>query len=261
MVRRPLIGGNWKMHLERESAVALASAIAGGLGSDTADCDVIVFPPPPYLRAVSDVLGSSACGVGGQDVSDRASGAFTGQVSAAMLLDCGCTTTLVGHSERRHGLGENDALLARKVCMALETGLSVLLCVGETLDQRDDDRTAEVVCAQVVRGLDLVDQSDLDRVDLAYEPVWAIGTGRTAGPEEAQEVHAEIRSVLKARYDARSAAAIRIAYGGSVKPGNAAELMACEDVDGALVGGASLEAGPFLEILRAAARAQQPDSP
>ena len=254
MTRIPMVGGNWKMHLDGAAAVALAEKIAAGAGGIDGAVELAVFPPHPYVRMVSKAIGDRGVQTGAQDVSDEPSGAFTGQVAAAMLIDCGCSMTLVGHSERRHGLGETDDLLARKVRMALDGGLRVLLCVGETLEQRDQGKTFDTVAGQLQGSLASVTTDDLDRVDLAYEPVWAIGTGRTAGPAEAQEVHATLRSELQSRYDARSAARIRILYGGSVKPANAAELMACEDVDGALVGGASLQAESFLDIARATAR-------
>jgi triosephosphate isomerase len=253
-----MVGGNWKMHLDGCGAADLAGAIAAGRGGIEGEVELAVFPPYPYLGIVSAAMEGSVVLVGGQDVSDEPSGALTGQVAASMLIDCGCTMTLVGHSERRHGLGEGDALLSRKVRMALDGGLRVLLCVGETLEQRDRGKTFDTVIGQARGSLALVTQDDLHRVDLAYEPVWAIGTGRTAGPAEAQEVHAVLRSELGSRYDARSAERIRILYGGSVKPANAAELMACEDVDGALVGGASLQAESFLDIARATTRREQP---
>ena len=258
MTRIPMVGGNWKMHLNAAEAKTLAAGILEGGTGLAGAVDLAVFPPHPYLKTVSGVLGGSAIQVGGQDVSSEAEGAFTGQVAPSMLVDCGCTTTLVGHSERRHGLGETDELLAQKVRTALDGGLKVLLCVGETLEQRAEGHTLEVIFRQVHGSLASVTDADWDRIDLAYEPVWAIGTGRTAGPVEAQEVHGALRSELASRYDARSAARIRILYGGSVKPSNAAELMACEDVDGALVGGASLQAESFLEIARATARREHP---
>ncbi|MDP7029290.1 MAG: triose-phosphate isomerase [Phycisphaerales bacterium] len=257
MDRRSLIGGNWKMHLDAESAAALASDVAAAAAGITGAVDLAVFPPHPYLQCVFKAAGGHLL-VGGQDVSDQPEGAFTGQVSAAMLADCGCQLTLVGHSERRHGLGETGPVLAQKSRQALRCGLRVLLCVGETLEDREAGRARDVVLEQLRGGLEGVSTEAISRVDLAYEPVWAIGTGRTAGPQEAQEMHAVLRSDIEARYDARSAARMRILYGGSVKPSNAADLMACEDVDGALVGGASLQADSFVEIARAAARPEQP---
>jgi len=238
------------MNLTPDEAVSLASQVAEGAHEIDA-VDVAIFPPHPYLASVAAIVAESRVWVGGQDVSAEASGAFTGQVSAAMLAQSGCSMTLVGHSERRHGLRESDDLLAAKTLAAVSSGLRVLLCVGETLAQREAGETFDVVREQVVAGLSRLPAGGVEHVDLAYEPVWAIGTGKTAGPQEAQEVHAALRSEIEARYDARSAAAIRILYGGSVKPSNAAELMACEDVDGGLIGGASLQADAFLDIVRA----------
>ncbi len=256
MDRRSLVGGNWKMHLDAGSASTLARDVCVGVATIEGDVEVAVFPPHPYLRCVADV--ARAVMVGGQDVSDAAEGAFTGQVSASMLVNCGCRLTLVGHSERRHGMGETDAIVARKARRAREAGLRVLLCVGETLEEREGGRAGDRVLSQLRGSLNGLTAADLEYVDLAYEPVWAIGTGLTAGPLEAQEMHATLRSDIEGRYDARSAASMRILYGGSVKPSNAADLMACEDVDGALVGGASLQAESFVEIARAAARPEQP---
>lgn len=256
MNRRALVGGNWKMHLDTESAAALAGDIAAAASGLSEHVELAVFPPHPYLASVV-AAAAGQIAVGGQDVSAAAEGAFTGQVSASMLRDCGCTTTLVGHSERRHGLGETDELLAKKIRQSLDSGLRVLLCVGETLSDREAGRTSETVLGQLQGSLRGISAEDLAAIDLAYEPVWAIGTGRTAGPAEAQEVHGLLRSAIEGRYDARSAARIRILYGGSVKPANAADLMACEDVDGALVGGASLQAGSFIEIARASAGLEQ----
>lgn len=252
MTRQPLVGGNWKMNLDHAACQALAADVDQGLRQLEGACDVVLFPPHPYLRSVT--ADSHGYALGGQDVSGHEVGAHTGDVAASMLVDCGCQTALVGHSERRHGHGETSQDVAAKARAALQAGLRVLLCVGETLEERAQGRTAEVVRGQLVESLQGVDSEVLERVDLAYEPVWAIGTGQTAGPDQAQEVHALLRAEVGSRYDARSAMSMRILYGGSVKPSNAADLMACSDIDGALVGGASLEAGPFLEIVRAAAR-------
>lgn len=254
MTRQPLVGGNWKMHLDARRSVALMSELAAGMAECDGGVDAMVFPPFPYLAQVARAAVGSGILIGGQDVSDELEGACTGQVSAPMLLDTGCGVALVGHSERRHGLGETDLVAAAKVRTALGAGLRVVLCVGETREQREAGTTTEVVLGQLSGSLEGVSRDSLERVDLAYEPVWAIGTGLTAGPEEAQEVHQTLRSEVNARYDARSASRIRILYGGSVKPSNAADLMACEDIDGALVGGASLKAESFLDIVRAAAR-------
>ncbi|HJO15864.1 MAG TPA: triose-phosphate isomerase [Phycisphaerales bacterium] len=252
MTRQPLVGGNWKMNLNAASGQSLAAGVAQGLESIHGHCDVVLFPPFPYLLTIAEQCGSAQ--LGGQDVSQHQQGAHTSEVSGDMLVDCGCTTALVGHSERRQNLGETNEMASNKVHAALDAGLRVLLCVGETLEARQAGHTREVVLEQLAGSLQGINSQVWDRIDLAYEPVWAIGTGQTAGPEQAQEVHAILRTEVESRYDARSAGRTRILYGGSVKPSNTAELMACGDVDGVLVGGASLEAESFLDIVRAVAR-------
>jgi triosephosphate isomerase len=246
---KPYIAGNWKMNLDRAGAVTLARALRAEVGA-AGPVDVAVFPPFVYLPAVVEALAGSAIAVGAQDVCDRPVGAFTGEVSAAMLRDVGATIALVGHSERRHVYAEGDALVRAKLEAALAGGLSVILCVGETLAEREAGRTEEVNARQLTAGLQGLSRDDLARITLAYEPVWAIGTGRTATPQQAAEVHAYLRGVLSGLFDQRAAAAMRIQYGGSVKPDNTAALLASPDVNGALVGGASLEAESFLGIVR-----------
>ncbi|MCH2138965.1 MAG: triose-phosphate isomerase [Phycisphaerales bacterium] len=246
--RRPLIGGNWKMHGDGAASIALACGIEDHAGP----AELIVFPSMPYLATVADELAESAVAVGGQDVSDQPEGACTGQTAAAMLLDCGCTWTLVGHSERRHGMGETSELCSAKVRAGLAGGLNVMLCVGETLQEREAGHARDVVREQLEGSLAGVETGDLARMAVAYEPVWAIGTGLTATPEDAQDMHQDLREMLAGRYDAPSATGLRILYGGSVKPANAADLLACPDIDGALVGGASLEPESFLAIAKAA---------
>ena len=248
-MRRPFIAGNWKMNLDRAGAVALARALREQLDGVEAR-DVAVFPPFVYLAEVAEALAGSSLRVGSQDVCDRKAGAFTGEVSADMLRDVGAALTLVGHSERRHVYGEGDELCNAKLHAALAGGLEVVLCVGETLDQREAGRTEEVNGHQLTRGLEGVSADDLARVTIAYEPVWAIGTGRTATPGQAGEVHGYLRGILAGLYDDSAAERIRIQYGGSVKPENAAELLSLPDVDGALVGGASLKAESFVPIVR-----------
>lgn len=236
------------MHGDGAESIALASAVAQWSGA----AEVVVFPPAVYLSVVADTLDESDVAVGGQDVAEQPDGAYTGQTSAGMLLDCGCTWTLVGHSERRQGLSETNAQCDDKVQRALAAGLRVLLCVGETLEQRDAGQAADVVQKQVEQSLAGLKSLDPARLAVAYEPVWAIGTGRTATPDDAQTMHHALREVLAGRYDAPSATGTRILYGGSVKPANAAALLACPDIDGALVGGASLSADSFLPIASAA---------
>jgi len=237
------------MNLDRAAALELARALREGLGA-LDDRDVAVFPPYVYLPEVAAALKGSPIRVGAQDVCDRKSGAFTGEVSADMLRDVGASLALVGHSERRHVYGEGDELANAKLHAALQGGLEVVLCVGETLAEREAGPTEEVNGRQLTRGLAGVSAADLARVTLAYEPVWAIGTGLTATPEQAGQVHGYLRGILAGLYDDASAERVRIQYGGSVKAGNAAELLSLPDVDGALVGGASLAADSFIPIVR-----------
>ena len=252
--RRPFVGGNWKMNTDLASGVELAEEIAAA-GEAVESIDAAVYPPFPYLFSVGRALGHSGVMLGGQDCSAEASGAFTGQVSADMLCDLGCRSVIIGHSERRHGLGEGDDLLHAKLQIALESGLIAVLCVGETLSERDDGR-AEAVVAHQLRGcFGTLAQETVDRIVVAYEPVWAIGTGRSATPGDAQAMHASIRRVLADLYDSRFAARTRVIYGGSVNAKNARAIFDGPDVDGGLVGGASLSAGDFASICRAAAGA------
>ncbi len=254
--RMPIVGGNWKMNTDLASAVELAEDVAAGCTPDVmARCDVVVYPPFPYLQAVGKALGHHGMTLGAQDVCPEPNGAFTGEVSTGMLLDLNAMMVLAGHSERRHVIGEDDVLVNAKVRAALAAGLSVTLCLGETMEQREAGRTRAVCLEQLSCGLLDVEAMQMRDVVLAYEPVWAIGTGRTATPEDAQQVHAVLRDALADLFDTQVAHATRIQYGGSVKPANAAELIACPDVDGFLVGGASLHADDFLSILRSVADA------
>ncbi|HET6429378.1 MAG TPA: triose-phosphate isomerase [Phycisphaerae bacterium] len=251
MARKPFIAGNWKMNTSAASARALAAGLAAAIGK-VQSADLAVFPPFVYLAMVAEVLAGSRIAVGAQDVYFENDGAFTGEISAAMLKDVGCTYVLCGHSERRHVIGETDELINRKLLKAVADGLKPVLCVGELLAERQANETAEVVKRQVRLGLEGVSTGDVENVTIAYEPVWAIGTGEVAAPAQAQEVHAMIRSLLADLYDRSVAQALRIQYGGSVKPDNAAELLGCADVDGALVGGASLKVDSFAGILAGA---------
>jgi len=250
--RRPTIGGNWKMNLHRQEALDLSKALAEHASTD--GVDVAIFPAFPYLATVSETLcaGGSNVMLGAQDVYPQANGAFTGEVSCSMLTDVGCKVVLVGHSERRHVLGESDTLLNDKTLAALEAGLGVVFCVGETLDQREANKTDAVNAGQLGYGLAGVTAEQMQKVTIAYEPVWAIGTGKTATPEDAQSAHAAIRNVLKMLFNDAVADATRIQYGGSVKPANAADLFARPDIDGGLIGGASLKSDDFLAIIDAA---------
>lgn len=251
MSRRILIAGNWKMNTRRASAVELARRVREGL-AEKGECDVAVCPPNVYLDAVATELAQSTVAVGGQNMHPELDGAFTGEVSAAMLLDVGCRYVILGHSERRQLMGETDAQVAAKCRAALDCGLVPIVCVGETQEEREAGNTEGVVATQVRGSLDGLSRDDAAKIVIAYEPVWAIGTGLTATPEQAEAVHAFIRSLLGELFGAEAAEQIQIQYGGSVKPANAAELLGQPNIDGALVGGASLKADDFLQIIAAA---------
>lgn len=252
-MRKPFVAGNWKMNTDGSGSVELARAIASGT-TETASvkATVAVFPPFVYLQSVVKALGASSVGVGAQDVYFESNGAFTGEISTSMLKDIGCTYCLCGHSERRHVIGETDELINKKLTAAINGGLLPILCVGELLSEREDSKTKDVVTRQMEKGLAGLGAEKVSAVTIAYEPVWAIGTGLTATPQQAQEVHDFIRKLLAGMYSNELSEAIRIQYGGSVKPDNAAELMAQPDIDGLLVGGASLKADSFLAIIQAA---------
>jgi triosephosphate isomerase len=252
-MRKPFVSGNWKMVGDSHSSVALARAVAVG-SADLAreKVSVAVFPPFVYLQAVAQAVSSFAVAVGAQDVYFEQKGAFTGEISPAMLKDVGCAYVLCGHSERRHVIKESDELVGKKVTAAISGGLLPVLCVGELLEERDGGQTGKVVERHIRTGLAGLDIEKVSAVTIAYEPVWAIGTGRTATPQQAQEVHLFIRGLLGTMYGQKLAEEMRILYGGSVKPDNARELMGEPDVDGLLVGGASLKADDFLQIIRAA---------
>ena len=252
-MRRPFVAGNWKMNTDGRSAVALAKAVAAGSADLAGKITVAVCPPFVYLSAVAKAIKGTPAAMGSQDVYFEASGAFTGEISPAMLKDVGCTYALCGHSERRHVIGETDDLINKKVKATLAGGLLPIFCVGELLSERDADRTKAVVDRQLKLGLAGLSAAQMASVTIAYEPVWAIGTGRTATPQQAQEVHAFIRGRLAAMYDGHVADQTCLQYGGSVKPANAGELMGQTDVDGLLVGGASLKAEDFLGIIKASA--------
>jgi len=245
-VRRPIIAGNWKMNGDHHSIGGLLDDMVGSELS--ADVDWLVFPPFPYLSMVSGRLSSAAVSVGAQTVSYRQQGAVTGAVSANMLLNCGCQAVLTGHSERRALFGESNEVVAQQFEVALKAGLMPILCVGETLEQREAGITLEIIKEQLAVVLALQDNaSALCHSAIAYEPVWAIGTGKVATGEQAQEVHCAIRAQL-AEFDPELSSRMRILYGGSVKPSNAAALFTMPDIDGALVGGASLNAEQFIAI-------------
>lgn len=249
--RKPFVGGNWKMNSNRADGEALAKGVVGEVGAHTDSVDVAVFPAFPYLSGVGGAIGNSGVMLGAQDIYHQPNGAFTGEVSADMLADCGVQTVLAGHSERRHVIGEDDRTVNKKVVATIAAGMISVLCVGETLEQREAGETDQINEQQTRLGLAGIDAADLDKVVIAYEPVWAIGTGKTATPEDAQDAHAKIRAVVAGMYGETPAAAIRIIYGGSMKPGNAEALMAMPDIDGGLIGGASLKPADFGAIVKA----------
>jgi triosephosphate isomerase (TIM) len=250
-MRRQMVAGNWKMHGSRAANQALLTDLEMSLLAEW-PVDIVVFPPYVYLSDAVRMLEGGRIAVGAQDVCAEAGGAFTGQVSASMLKDIGCGYVLVGHSERRRWYHEDDALVARKFAAALDAGLVPILCVGETLDEREAQQTEAVVARQLDAVIAMHGVGGFNKGILAYEPVWAIGTGRTASPEQAQAVHAFLRHRIHSQ-DAKIARHLRILYGGSVKAGNASELFSMPDVDGGLVGGASLSADEFQQICAAAA--------
>jgi len=254
-MRTPLIAGNWKMNTQSESATALASAIAERAG-EAPGAELLVCPPSVYLTTVRETLGQKAVGeasvaLGAQNMCCKPQGAFTGEISAAMLNDIGATYVILGHSERRHLFGETDKDVNEKTIAALAAGLIPIVCVGELLEQREAGQTAEVIRGQFEGSLAGISMDDMQSVVIAYEPVWAIGTGKVATPAQAEEVHADLRKQLALCYNDQVAETVRILYGGSVKPDNAVELLGQPNIDGALIGGASLKADDFLAIAMA----------
>ena len=250
-MRTPMVAGNWKLNGTRESVVELANAVAQGAAS-TASVDVLVCPVYVHIGDVSEIAKNNSLLLGAQDVSGEDEGAFTGEVSAPMLEEYGCSHVIVGHSERRALFGDDNQVVASKYRAAQRAGLIPVLCVGETLQEREAGDTESVVASQLSAVVDAAGVSSLANAIVAYEPVWAIGTGKTATPEQAQAVHKAIRAQI-AELDQSVAAGLRILYGGSVKSANASELFAMEDIDGGLIGGASLKADEFLKICGAAA--------
>ncbi|MGI9474231.1 MAG: triose-phosphate isomerase [Rubripirellula sp.] len=250
MSRRILIAGNWKMNTRAADAMALAQGVVSGVGEEP-NVDVALCPPSVYLTAVADAVAGTPVGLGAQNLYAAEDGAFTGEVNASMLTDVGCRYVILGHSERRALMGECDKQVSEKLHAALAGHLVPIVCVGETLEDREAGNTEKVVETQLRGSLDGLDEVRAAGIVIAYEPVWAIGTGKTASPEQAEEVHAFIRGLLGKLFTDDVAAQIRIQYGGSVKPGNAKELLGQPNIDGALVGGASLKADDFLGIINA----------
>lgn len=255
MIRKKLIAGNWKMNKTSSDAVALVSEIVAAVGRAT-DVDIVVCPPFTSLESVFKAIDGSTVKLGAQNMHPEASGAYTGETSAAMLRALFTSYVIVGHSERRTYFAETDAFINQKVLAALKAQLKPILCVGETLGERESGSTLKVVQTQLEGALEGVSKDLATSVVLAYEPVWAIGTGKVATTEQAQEVHAFIRGLLTKLFGAATSGKMRILYGGSMKPANAAELLAQKDIDGGLIGGASLEARSFVDLIKAAAAAK-----
>lgn len=250
MKRRNIVAGNWKMNLTVAESKALASSVFAEIGAEFSGCDVGIAPTFVALTETAKAIESSPIFLAGQNCHFENDGAYTGEISPGMLLAAGCSYVIIGHSERRQLFGETDDIVNRKVSKAIREGLKVILCVGETLDERERGITGDVVTRQVKAGLAGI--AGIGDLVIAYEPVWAIGTGKTATSDQAQEVHALIRRTVGELYGADAAEGLRIQYGGSVKPSNAAELFAMPDIDGGLIGGASLNAADFAAIVRAA---------
>lgn len=247
-MRTPVIAGNWKMYKKQADAAALVAGLAP-LVKDTAGVEIVVAPVFTSLATVREKIAGTNIKLSAQDCYWEEEGACTGEIAPGMLVDAGCSHVIIGHSERRQYFGETDETVNRKIKAALKAGLVAIFCIGETLAEREADRTFDVLRTQVTGGLSGIPAADLARVIIAYEPVWAIGTGKTASDDQAQEAHAFIRSLVTGLYDQSTAGAIRILYGGSVKPENVKGLMSRPDIDGALVGGASLKADSFAAIV------------
>jgi len=251
-MRRFLIAGNWKMNTTRQSGVALAGELAAVAVEEESGVEVLVCPPYPYLFPVAEKIVGSAVQLGSQDAYFEAPGAFTGEIAVEMLKDCGCRYVILGHSERRHVMGETDEIINRKTRAVISGGLQVVLCVGELLSERQAGQTEEVLDRQMEGALTGVSEADAANLVIAYEPVWAIGTGVTATPEQAESAHEHLRNWLASRYTPAFSERVRILYGGSVKADNAESLLGLPNVDGALVGGASLKSSTFVPIIAAA---------
>jgi len=248
-MRRPIIAGNWKMNKTIEEAVSMAVGLKRKFYTFS-EADIVICPPFTALSKVSDKIIDSSIMLGAQDVYSEEEGAFTGAISPNMLKDAGCRYVIVGHSEKRALFGETDEDVNKKLKIALKHGMVPIMCAGERIEERDNGMTFEILEKQITRGLKNIPRDEALRIIIAYEPVWAIGTGRTATPQQAQEAHKFIRELIERLYDKEVASKVRIQYGGSVKPENIANLMIQEDIDGALVGGASLDVNSFTEIVQ-----------
>lgn len=248
-MRKPIIAGNWKMNKTPSEAVELAKGILAGQDERFDEVDVVICPTFPCLVPVYDVIKDSNIALGAQNLHWEESGAYTGEISADMLLDAGCEYVIVGHSERRTYFGETNETVNKRLKTALAKGLKPIMCIGETLDERESGKTKDKVKTQIIGGFEDLTKEQVSQIIIAYEPIWAIGTGKTASPEQAEEVHKYIRQLLEEEYDKELAQHLRIQYGGSVKPKNVTSLMEQPNLDGALVGGASLKADSFLKLI------------
>lgn len=250
-MRKPIVAGNWKMNETSDEAEVLSRGVVEAV-ADAGEVDVVVCPPFTALERVAGVVKGTSVGLGAQNMHWESEGAYTGEVSGAMLLTCGCEYVILGHSERRTYFGETDTTVNQRLKAALGCGLKPIVCVGETLEERKSEVTEKVIRKQVTGAFDGLSNTEAEATVLAYEPVWAIGTGLTATPEQAEAVHAFIRGVLGQLYSEDTAGGIRIQYGGSVKPDNAADLFSQDNIDGGLIGGAALDAASFAAIVKAA---------
>ncbi len=250
-MRKKIVAGNWKMNTNLQEGVALAKDVNEALKGIAPKCDVVVCVPFTHLASVNAVIDSTKLGLGAENCADQKSGAYTGEVSASMVASTGATYVILGHSERRQNYGETSAILKEKLGLALENNLTPIFCIGEVLEERDNNTHFDVVKAQIEDALFELSAEDFGKIILAYEPVWAIGTGKTATDDQAEEMHAFIRSVIAAKYGDAVAEETSILYGGSCKPSNAAQLFAKPNVDGGLIGGASLKAADFMGIVTA----------
>jgi triosephosphate isomerase len=251
-MRKNVIAGNWKMNNDLKASEKLIVELKNLLQNEKPNCDVIVCPPYTSLTEASKLINGSIIKLGAQNMYFEESGAFTGEVSASMLKSAGCEYVILGHSERRTIFGESDELINKKIKKALSAGLKPIFCVGELLEERENGTTNDVIKRQVLKGLEGISAEEMKKIIVAYEPVWAIGTGKTATPAQAQEVHEFIRDLIEVDYSLEVANDITIQYGGSVKPDNAKELLSQKDIDGALVGGACLKADSFMGIIKGA---------
>ena len=249
-MRRKVIAGNWKMHKDLNETQSLVTKLSNALSKEEVKCDVIICPPYTSLSEASSLIKDSVIKLGAQNMHFEEKGAFTGEVSTSMIKSVGCEYVILGHSERRTVFGENDEVINKKIKKALASNLKPIFCVGETLGERESGIMKDVIKRQVTDGLQQVSKSEMEKIIVAYEPVWAIGTGKTASPEQAQEVHVFIRELISEIFGNDTAENLIIQYGGSVKPDNAHELLSQNDIDGALVGGACLEADSFTAIIK-----------